>query len=78
VKADLSDLEGYSYPERVFIPERLGENEALNVIKELAKDKAPGPDEIPNRILKRVANAAPALITRIFQACIDQGVHLRQ
>jgi hypothetical protein len=48
------------------LPERLGENEALNVIKELAKDKASGPDEIPNRILKRVANAAPTLITRIF------------
>jgi hypothetical protein len=66
VEADLSDLEGYSYPERVFIPERLGENEALNVIKELAKDKVPGLDKIPNRILKRVVNAALTLITRIF------------
>jgi hypothetical protein len=66
VEADLSDLEGYNYPERVFISERLGENEALNVIKELAKNKALGLNKIPNRILKRVANAAPTLITRIF------------
>jgi hypothetical protein len=66
VEADLSDLEGYSYPERVFIPERLSENEALNVIKELAKDKALNLNKIPNKIFKRVANAAPTLIIRIF------------
>jgi hypothetical protein len=66
VKIDLSDLEGYSYPERVFISERFGENEALNVIKELAKNKALGLNEIPNKIFKRVANAASTLITRIF------------
>jgi hypothetical protein len=66
VEADLSDLEGYSYPERVFISERLSENEVFNVIKKLAKDKALGLNEIPNRIFKRVVNAASALITRIF------------
>jgi hypothetical protein len=71
VETDFSDLEGYSYPERIFIPERLGENEALNVIKELAKDKTLDLNKIPNRILKRVVNAAPTLITRIFQICID-------
>jgi hypothetical protein len=71
VEADLRYLEGYSYPERVSIPERLVEDEGLKVIKELANDKAPGPDGIPNRILKRVAGVAPALLTRIFQACID-------
>ena len=77
VKADLRDLEGYSYPERVSIPKRLAENEALKVIKELANDKAPGLDRIPNRILKRAAGVAPALLTRIFQAYINQGVHPR-
>ena len=77
MEADLSDLEGYSYSERVPIPERLEENEALNIIRELTKDKALGPDEIPNRILKRVASIVPILITRIFQVYIDQGVHLR-
>jgi hypothetical protein len=66
VKADLSDLEGYSYPERVSIPERLDENEALNIIKKLAKDKALGLNKIPNRILKRVVSVVFTLITRIF------------
>jgi hypothetical protein len=66
VEADLRDLKGYSYPERVSIPERLAEDEALKVIKELVNDKAPGLNGIPNRIFKRVADAAPALLTRIF------------
>jgi hypothetical protein len=66
VKTDFSDLEGYNYPERVFIPERLGENEALNVIKELAKNKALDLNKIPNRIFKRVVNAISTLIIRIF------------
>jgi hypothetical protein len=71
VKADLKDLEGYSYPKRVFIPKRLAENEALKVIKELVNDKALGLNKIPNRILKRAAGVAPALLTRIFQAYIN-------
>jgi hypothetical protein len=66
MEADLSDLERYNYPERISIPEKLDEKEALNVIKELTKDKAPGLDGIPNRVIKRVAGAAPALLTRIF------------
>jgi hypothetical protein len=71
VKTDLRDLEGYSYPERVFIPKRLAEDEGLKVIKKLANNKAPGLDKIPNRILKRVAGVVPALLTRIFQAYIN-------
>jgi hypothetical protein len=71
VEADLSNLEGYSYSKRIFILEKLDENKALNVIKELTKDKAPGLDGIPNRVIKRVAGVTPALLTRIFQAYID-------
>jgi hypothetical protein len=71
IKADLRDLKGYSYSERVFIPKRLAEDEALKVIKKLANDKAPGLDKIPNRILKRAAGVVSTLLTRIFQIYID-------
>ena len=71
MEADLSNLKGYNYPERVSILERLDENKAFNIIKELAKDKAPGLNRIPNRILKRVASITPILITGIFQAYIN-------
>jgi hypothetical protein len=66
VEADLSDLKEYSYSKRIFISKKLDENEALNVIKELTKDKAPGLDGIPNKVIKRVAGVAPTLFTRIF------------
>jgi hypothetical protein len=66
VEADLSNLEEYSYLKRIFIPRELNENKALNVIKKLTKDKVLGLDGIPNKVIKRVAGVAPALLTRIF------------
>jgi hypothetical protein len=66
VKADFSDLKRYNYPKRISISEKLDENEALNVIKKFTKDKALGLNEIPNKVIKRVAGAASALLTRIF------------
>jgi hypothetical protein len=71
VEADLSDLKKYNYFKRIFISKKLNENKALNVIKELTKDKVLGLDGIPNRVIKRVAGVTPALLTRIFQAYID-------
>ena len=66
MKADLGNLKEYSYPERVSISERLDKNKALNIIKGLVKDKAPGLNRIPNKILKRITSVAPILITGIF------------
>jgi hypothetical protein len=66
VKADLSDLEEYSYSERVSISEKLDENEAFNIIKKLAKDKALDLNKIPNKIFKRVVSVVSTLIIRIF------------
>jgi hypothetical protein len=71
VKADLNNLEKYNYFKRIFIPEKLNENKALSVIKEFTKDKALGPDEIPNKVIKRVAGVTPALLTKIFQTYIN-------
>jgi hypothetical protein len=71
VEADLSDLKKYSYLKRIFISRELDENKALNVIKELTKDKALGLDGISNKVIKRVAGVASALLTKIFQAYID-------
>jgi hypothetical protein len=52
VKADLSNLEKYNYFKRIFIPEKLNENKALNVIKELTNNKALGLNGIPNKVIK--------------------------
>ncbi len=39
------------------------------------KEKAPGIDENPNSVMRLLASKSPALLTRIFQACLDLGVH---
>jgi hypothetical protein len=66
VEADLTDVTDYTYPERVSIPSQLTKEEVVAVIMAASKDKALGPDEILNRVLQRVAGAAPELLTRIF------------
>jgi hypothetical protein len=71
VKADLKDLEGYSYSKRISISKRLAENETLKVIKKLANNKALGLNKILNRILKRVVGVTSTLLTRIFQVYIN-------
>ena len=57
------------------MPGEIQEEEVRKAISATKKDKAPGPDGLPNRILHIVAGEALALLTRVFQACIDQGVH---
>jgi hypothetical protein len=78
VEADLTDVTGYIYPERISMPSQLTKEEVVAAIMRASKDKAPGPDGIPNRVLQRAAGVTPELLTRIFQACLDQGVHPTQ
>ena len=78
VEADLTDITDYIYPERVSIPSQLTEKEVTTAITAASKDKAPGPDGIPNRVLQRVVSMASELLTQIFQACLDQGIHPTQ
>jgi hypothetical protein len=71
VKADLNNLKKYNYFKKIFILKELDENETLNVIKELTKNKVLGLDGIPNKVIKRVAGVTPALLTKIFQTYIN-------
>jgi hypothetical protein len=48
------------------MPSQLIKEEVVAVVIAASKDKALGPDGIPNRVLQRVAGAAPELLTRIF------------
>ena len=74
-EVDLRDIENLDYPEPVEIPGEIQEEEVRKAISATKKDKAPGPDGLPNRILHIIAGETLALLTRVFQACIDQGVH---
>ena len=74
-EADLSDLEGYYYPEAKACPIKITKQEVLAAIRRPNPDKAPGPDGIPNRILQACAEKLSDMLTPLFQACAEQGYH---
>jgi hypothetical protein len=73
--ADLSDISGYEYPEPIEVPAELFIEKVRRAILRIKKDNASELDEIPNRIIHLIARYSPGLIMRLFQACLDQGVH---
>jgi len=44
------------------------------LLEDLDPHKAPGPDNIPPRLLKDTADLMEPLLTLIFQASVDQGL----
>jgi len=74
-EADLSDIPGFAYPTPLEVPAELSLAEVKRAILKTKKDNAPGPDEIPNRVIHLIIRTSPATIMRLFQACMDQGVH---
>ena len=55
----------------------IDENEVKSAIKRTKPEKAPGPDGIPNRILKVMADVLSKRLTPIFQACVNLAYHPR-
>ena len=47
-------------------------------IKDLPSDKAPGPDGIPNRLLKYCRETLSRALTELFRACLALGYHPKQ
>ena len=73
-EVDLDDIKGFHYPLRIPQQEEITEEEILKAVNRTSKDKALGPDELPNRVIQIVVRRRTLLIRRLFQACLDQGV----
>ena len=67
--ADLSDTRQYTYPQPVPCPEII-EEEVREAIRLSAGDKAPGPDQTPNKILKIIVDAISRPLQELFNACL--------
>ena len=76
-EADLDDIQGTDYPPTLAGLGAIDVNETRKAIFHPAADKAPGISGIPNRFLRALSDALLKAITRLFQACIDQGYHPR-
>lgn len=71
-EADLSDLQDYNYPEPVDWPP-FTPREVQVALSSVATRKAPGPDGIPNLVLKILKDILWPVLTPLFNACITFG-----
>ena len=46
----------------------------VNAIKDMKNGKAPGPDGILAKVLKRVVNVIPGILLSLFNSCLVAGV----
>jgi Reverse transcriptase (RNA-dependent DNA polymerase) len=76
-KADLSDIRNSTYPEPVTTEQEIHEQEVYKALHWVNANKAPGPDQIPNSVLKAIKDwLVPRLVT-IFNASLRLGYHPR-
>lgn len=75
IEADLSDINNSIYPPPIDIPEEISEQELQDALQWVAKDKAPGPDRIPNRVLKAAQEWLTPRLLIIFNAALRNGYH---
>lgn len=68
-EVDLSDTWHFEYPQPVPCPE-IAEEEVNEAIRLSAGDKAPGPDQTPNRVLKAVVDIISKPLQELFNACL--------
>lgn len=71
--ADLSDIEGADYPDPVPSPPRITLSQLETAIQKLAAKKAPGPDEIPNLVLKKCYNELKNHLLILAQESFEAG-----
>ena len=72
LKADLSDISGYVYPlARGGEWKSITEHEVRTAIIEVPPNKAPRPDQIPNRMLKVVNSILTLILTKLFNSLVD-------
>ncbi|RMZ90276.1 hypothetical protein DV736_g2490, partial [Chaetothyriales sp. CBS 134916] len=79
-RADLSDTEGYQYPEPCPLPP-ITESEIERAIRGAAPNKAPGTDGITNNVLQKVLDLILPTLHQLFSASWNLGYfpqHFRQ
>lgn len=67
-EADLSDAHNYQYPQPVPCPE-VTKEEVSEAIRLTSGDKAPGPDQTPNKVLKAIVD----IISGSLQNCLTHA-----
>ena len=71
--ANLSDIDEENYPEAVSCNNQITMRQVETAINKLAPDKAPGPDEISNRVLKKNFNVLKYHLLALAQTSVNIG-----
>lgn len=74
-QVDLSDMLNTTLPPQFQMEEGITEEDVRAALRRLPANKAPGPDSIPNTMLKKCSDSLSPLLSRIFSACLDIGYH---
>src|SRR5437016_10301730 len=74
---NLSDIEGYNYPEP-FVQDQITIDNVRQAIKALCLLKALGITGIPYLVIQELLEVTALALTTLFQACIDQGYHPKE
>ena len=73
--ADLTDIPNSMYPEPVTTDPEIQEQEVYDALRRVKADKAPGPDQIPNSILKATKEWLVPRLATVFNAALRLGHH---
>ena len=71
--ANLDDIQRASYPSEIPFNHRVTIRQVRQAINQLSPDKAPGPDEITNRVLKHALPVIENHLQSLMQASINRG-----
>src|SRR5579859_383311 len=71
--ANLTDISTATYPQPVLCPQTITPHQVLHAINRLSPKKAPGPDEITNRVLKSTIDIILPHLHALAQASINIG-----
>lgn len=72
---DLSDLNTVRYPHSLKTAQEISNDEIRKAALQMKKDKAPGPDEIPNRVIHLIVRERVNIVQTLYQACLTYGIH---
>jgi hypothetical protein len=75
--ADLTDIGLYDYPVPLEIDEEIREKEIHEALKHVTNDKALGPDQILNRVLKTAEEWVTPKLYKLFNVTVRIGYHLK-
>ena len=77
-EADLTDITGTNYPLEVEMKDEITGADVSRAIKSLPLDKAPGPDQITNGMLKNCQKTLQEPLRKLYQACVRIQYHPKQ